>query len=458
MRNAVTGEPVTFPFERGAKFFRAVSHPVGSIRDIATALDQIALSPNSCVIRGEPARPGQERVQRRCKTGDEFFEKPRRWVLYDIDGVEIPPGMDWRVEPEAAVRYAVGLMPKAFRGVTCWWAFSAGQGFKPNLHLRLAFWLDVAVSGADLTVWLAEKIPDAGPRKSWRRVSPGDPAVYRTVQPIYVGRPVFEDGIVDPVPCRSGLLQGRRDVVSVPLPIVPRLSGIVERSPRAKGAVAGTPLREPVTDPYEAEGSGFAFHVACIGDGPGGDGFHGPMTAAVAAWIGQRGPEADGAPMIAAIAATARAAHRDPDRHSSGYVEDKISGLPALVEWVRAEERKKAALLPAFGPVCDAGRAPPTMSIDEASSVLTSAVDGAFTAMLPVIADQRARATSMTTDDQRDARDTQRFFEGAALPRIAIGAGIGLGKTEAALRAVMRAADADPALRLAYAVPTHATA
>jgi hypothetical protein len=458
MRVAATGEVVTGAYERGAMNFRPVSHAVASIRDFARVLDQVALSPGSCVIRGEPKHPELTAIRRQKIN---FEDVRRHWSLHDLDGIPLPLGLDWRAEPEAAVRYAVGLLPEPFHGATCWWAFSASQGIKPDLRLRLGFWHDVPLSADELKILLAEKVPEPGvPARSWRRVSPVDPAVYNVVQVNYIGRPVFEDGMVDPVPRRSGLLVGTREAVSVSLPILPRWSGAAERAPLAKAPArsASGVVAEVVTDPYRGDGSGFDYHVESIGDGPGGLGFYAPMTAAVASWIGQHGPDADVAPMIETVAAAARSAVRDAQVHTADYVEEKIVGLPAHVEWVRTEERRKSSLLSAVGQYCDPDRSLPTLSGAEASMALRAAVDEAFARILPAAGGRRDRAASMTPEGIETVRMAERFFDGPAMPQIAIGAGIGLGKTETTLRAVHRAVRDDRSLRVAISVPTHTTA
>jgi hypothetical protein len=43
-----------------------------------------------------------------------------------------------------------------------------------------------------------------------------DPVTLTIVQPIYIGRPIFAAGLADPIPIRSGVLEGIEDVVEVP--------------------------------------------------------------------------------------------------------------------------------------------------------------------------------------------------------------------------------------------------
>lgn len=298
------GEVVTQPYDRGAYHFRAVEHAVSSIYDLAATLDRIGACPGSCVIRGEPLYPELLSI-RRLKTL--FKNVSRRWVLLDCDGITGPPGLDWRRDPEAAVRFVVSLLPAAFHEVTCWWAFSASQGFKEGLRLRLGFWLDRPVFGDELTLWLTERRPEHGkPRKNWPPVSPVDPAVFRTVQPIYVANPILGPGVVDPVPRRSGLLVGSRDAVSVPTPIEARYSAKGTRSPADKATAAP---REVVTSPYRPDGRGYAYHLGSLGDGPGGAGFHAALLSAAGAWVAAHGPDVSTAEVQAEMAAAARAAH-----------------------------------------------------------------------------------------------------------------------------------------------------
>ncbi|MGU3358888.1 hypothetical protein ACLBWX_01000 [Methylobacterium sp. M6A4_1b] len=396
-RDPSTGKLAIEDYDAGAYSFHQATHQVASIRTMATVLDTIMLNPTACVIRGEPKYPELQVVLRR-KT--HFDDVPRRWVLLDMENIPLPPGLDWRTEPEAAIRHAISLLPRHFHGVTCWWTFTGSQGVKKgpdgadDLRVRLAFWFDRPVSNQELKTWLTEKTPEVGkPRSSWRKIHPVDPSAFRVVQPNYIGRPVCDEGVTDPVPIRSGLLVGSREVVSIPMPIVPRTSGIATPT-KASGPSKlsdEASISEPVTDPYKPDGSGFAYHVKSIGDGPGGQGFHDPMKAAVASWVGQNGPDADATAMLETIAAVARNAPRVESTHTAAYVERLILGLSTILEWVRTEERKRADIQSAVGSVCDPGRSLPTMSVAEASSALSAGVMAAFAEILPAAYERRGR-------------------------------------------------------------------
>jgi hypothetical protein len=436
-----TGEVVTQPYDRGAYHFRAVEHVVSSIYDLAPTLDRIGACPGSCVIRGEPLYPELLSVRRR-KTM--FAEVPRRWVLLDCDGIAYPPGLDWLRDPEAAVRFVVSLLPAAFDGVTCWWAFSASQGFKEGLRLRLGFWLDRPVSGDELKLWLTERVPEAGkPRKNWRRVSPVDPAVFHPVQPIYVASPILGPGVVDPVPRRSGLLVGSRDAVSVPTPIEARYSAVAAKVAKPATGKAPAVPGEVVTAPYRPEGSGYAYHLGSLGDGPGGAGFHGPLLSATGAWVTAHGPDADTAEIQAEMAAAARAAHRDPSKHTAADVDQRIAGLPAMFAWVQAKDRERRAQQLAPGRLCAAPLLLPTMSPSEASSALK-------------LVTRDAMALAFAAVERRRTYGPMHQFLEPGIPQLGIKAAAGLGKSTAVQAQIREACSADPPLRTVVAVPTHA--
>src|SRR5690606_66913 len=120
----------------------------------------------------------------------------RSWLLLDFDTVPLPEGADWIADPEGIVRYAVSYLPAEFSDVTCWWSFTSSMGLKSGLRMRLAFWLDRALTGREL--------------KSWLRDTPVDKAVFGDAQLIYVAAPIFEYPEDDPFRngLRSGLLIG----------------------------------------------------------------------------------------------------------------------------------------------------------------------------------------------------------------------------------------------------------
>ena len=99
--------------------------------------------------------------------------------------------------------------------------------------------------------------------EAWLGNIPGlDPVTFRTVQLIYVGRPIFSGGLADPIPVRSGVLEGLEDVVPVPdsLPEArrsPRKRSYVPAADELAGSSDGL-LECPELDETLAELSGEA--------------------------------------------------------------------------------------------------------------------------------------------------------------------------------------------------------
>jgi hypothetical protein len=79
--------------------------------------------------------------------------------------------------------------------------------------MRLGFWLDRPLTGAEAKAWLTGTIADC--------------AIYTANQVIYAAKPIFTGGRVDPVPKRSGILEGRAIVAlgDFSFDTMPRLEG-----------------------------------------------------------------------------------------------------------------------------------------------------------------------------------------------------------------------------------------
>jgi hypothetical protein len=257
------GRPLTKSFRRlggrtvkgtypNASEFRAYVVVVDGITSLAAVLDAVVTDGHAAVIRGAPgkfyprdgspafrllqpqeglasaktgARISQQQIRARGPAPDEerryavtwlptFEDRPRCWVIFDVDRVPVPDYMadNWVDEPEAAVEHVLNTLPAAYQTSTCWWSLSGsaaapgpnGREVAPTFKLKLAFWLSRALTGAQLKRWMAAER------------APVDPAVFSAVQLIYVTRPSFGPGLHDPVPRRSGLWQGEDDTVTIP--------------------------------------------------------------------------------------------------------------------------------------------------------------------------------------------------------------------------------------------------
>lgn len=190
-----------------AKHYRAESWPVYGFASLTRRLDALFLASTSFLIRGEPM-PGTPLA--RCRrllhpdreTGEPatFADVPRRWLLLDFDTVKAPEGLD-PMSGQAAALHLRSLLPGDFAEASFWWSYTSSAGFKPELRMRLAFWLDRPVTGAEVERWLADV--------------PVDHSLFRAVQPNYVAAPVLV-GVPDPVPQRAGIFHDADDTVTVP--------------------------------------------------------------------------------------------------------------------------------------------------------------------------------------------------------------------------------------------------
>jgi len=253
---------------------------VSNIQDLSQLLTAVEVSKDCFIIRGglNTDAPSQERV-RRMKNPDEngdiwFVERPRHWAMIDIDDLDLPNWADPVNDPERIINFLINLLPDCFHGVACHWQMSASAGVKPATEARahLWFWLDRALGQDELKRW----------RQSFGVKV--DPAVFHTVQPLYIARPVFIDN-PDPLPRRSGLLPGDRDVVAVPeidMSIPEKLHSKSRRKSGPKGIAHD--FNAPV---------GFENKLDLLGDGDGLEGFNYPITSAIASYVSEFGADFD---------------------------------------------------------------------------------------------------------------------------------------------------------------------
>lgn len=230
----------------GPRNYRVRSVPVGDIHALSEVLTRLEGAPHSCVIRGEfvgderaqgiepPERPGH---YRRLLTL--FDDVPRTWFCVDVDNYE-PLLADPVAQPEMAVgEFIQDCLPDAFQGVTCHWQLSnsaGAPGKDATLKAHVWFCADRALTSAQLRAWA---------HGLGRHV---DVALYNAVQIHYTSAPLFDDGVADPVPQRSGLLEGwMGDTVAVELPELVVVDGDAESAGRSSGDYS-------ITDPRTKEG------------------------------------------------------------------------------------------------------------------------------------------------------------------------------------------------------------
>jgi hypothetical protein len=163
------------------------------------------------------------------------------------------------------------------------------------------------------------------------------------------------------------------------------------------------------------------------------------MRAALGAWFAQHGSDADTADVIADLTRAAWQAAIKPGVERAAERESRIAELPRLAEWTRTQQREAERLQRAVGGPCAPPAVLPALPLAEAEAELSRATHLAF---------ERMVAES----------DAARAGESVGWSRLAVGAAIGLGKTEHAVRNIVRLTRERPGIRIAYAVPTHKVA
>ena len=359
----------TYP---NASEFKVVKGEVDGIASLAEALDAIVSHGRAAVIRGQPSRfyprnsspvfrllRPQEGLAA-ARTGARisnyairkhnlepdhdnrwavtwlpmFEDCPRAWVIFDVDRIPVPEHMagDWVDDPDSSVEHVLSLLPEPFRSATCWWSLSSsaavpgktGREVSGTFKLKLAFWLDRALTGAEVKRWMAAE------------KAPVDPAVFNAIQLIYVARPSFGPGLHDPVPHRSGIWQGEADIVEVPA-LLP------EPEPHcyATSAAAFAPAEglDELCDALRARLEG-ELHV------------REHLLQAARAYVRQQGPNVEQRPLVAALEGVALEYRTQGE--VAGY------GVDRLVDHVVRQERaatwmpfgrppRHARLAPHFG-------------------------------------------------------------------------------------------------------------
>ncbi len=333
-----------------ATWFSAEAVPVAGIRDIADLLRRLENRRDACAIRGEPL-PGTDLSRLRRKKeehGGVFAERPRRWMMVDIDGVvPLPPGCSVLGDPAEAARVVLDVLvahAPELEGVTAVVQFSTSAALdemaegalaasehtgrrydwskvvKPGVSAHVWLWLAAPRGEAELKRWTA-KVTAAGLKL--------DANMTQTVNVHYVAAPVFSAPLRDPLAGRrTVLIEGLQDEAELEVP---------DRAPpRGKGAEggAGTNARA---------GRGLLGHLDAIGP----EGFHLPLLRAISAFVAQNWPDPD----IDALKEELRTRiwTADPGPRSEREIADRASDrhLDGLIAWAMGQERAKRERLAA---------------------------------------------------------------------------------------------------------------
>ena len=189
------------------KNFRLTTTEIHNIHDLSTTLTVLEKRTRTCMIRGRYIGDNAADTMRRK---DVFEDQPLHTVLIEVDKYPVN-GVDPFKDPARAFdSYIANALPPAFHDVSYHWQFSNSAGHPSKLTVlkaHLWFFLKTPYTSAQLKAWavnngLTDKL---------------DISVFDTIQVHYTAAPVFEPGVVDPVPVRSGLAQGLSDTVDLAL-------------------------------------------------------------------------------------------------------------------------------------------------------------------------------------------------------------------------------------------------
>jgi hypothetical protein len=315
VRETPKRKPTSIAYDQ-LSIFNAKMVPVTSLAELAGVLDN--LNKHQAVIHGgligravgEVAKNIPRWLYPRGEDAPATIEEaPHYWTLLDVDGIPCPADLDPIAEPERAAAHVISLLPEEFHGAAHWWQLTGSAGFKPGIRMRLAFWMDRKLGGRDVKLWLA-------------KVKGLDGSIYTAHQLIYAATPIFEDGVEDPVPRRSGICDG--DVVS---------------PPEMRPALDSNSKPERWGSPQSALRS-YREWRAAIGDHPDGQGFFEPIKSAIGAWVRAK-PTEDRAWLRADLEKAIRAASRDKALHPDAYIEHRVRDLDsAIADIVKREQAK----------------------------------------------------------------------------------------------------------------------
>ncbi len=216
-----------------ARSFDMATRAVASLADLGDVLAGLLHRPDCAVVRGEPIGP-MRRVRRLLvtdrKTGElpTLRDAPRRWLAIDMESVALPPAVP-AADLAACAHLALATLPPVFAEAGCIVQASGSHGFLPDLRLRLWFWCDRPMAGAEL--------------KRWLRDTPADLCVFSAAQLIYTAAPVLA-AARDPLPVRLVSLPGAAEL---------RCPSPAALAPRQRRAAAHVPVTSKGATAYAAK-------------------------------------------------------------------------------------------------------------------------------------------------------------------------------------------------------------
>lgn len=195
------------PYDK-PKNFRLESVGVANINELSALLTRLEGNPHACLIRGRYV--GEALAKERTPVADlkrgyvlrqkiQFEDQALHTVLIEVDEFE-PITADPIADPQVSIEeYITSELPSAFHCTSYHWQLSNSAGHPTKagkLKVHVWFWLSTPRTSGEIKEWAAAVGLAA------------DSSVFDPIQIHYTAAPVFEQGVADPVPLRSGFVQG----------------------------------------------------------------------------------------------------------------------------------------------------------------------------------------------------------------------------------------------------------
>ena len=180
-----------------ARHFRLTKCPVANIHELSALLGSMVSDPHSCIIRGRYVGTSPDKDLRRKEV---YEDQPLHTMLAEIDNAVALD--DYTLNPVPALDAFISAnLPEAFHSISYFWSLSCSAGHPSKagkLKAHVWFWLETPYTTAQMSSWIKRTALDQAL----------DSSVFRIVQAHYTSAPVFEGGVIDPVPVRFGFEQG----------------------------------------------------------------------------------------------------------------------------------------------------------------------------------------------------------------------------------------------------------
>lgn len=377
-------------------WFTVIEHFFDGLDGLYKTLEVLEDKPTSFPVRGglcRPVKPDEVIAKRHHEQNPDdpkalLIEAERRWLPVDLDGVPMDDDFDL-VNVDGMIRKAIKrYLPELFHDANVICQLSAGAGTKNDgtLSCHLFFFMDKPRG----TVWL---------RKFMKAFAPAtDTSIYKYGQPLYTAAPIVING-VDPVAKRLWIIRKLNDFVTLP--------DVTFEKIEEHAIATGVGLLE--------HAKGFEAKLALMGHGDDRlCGFHTVITEAAASYVsGKLASEIDIPALIKRFQKVVAAAPKDRDPayyeiySQTSYLENQITS--GMAKFCRKPIKP---FYPEGEP--DIGAVRETLLAD----VETALLDGVTAAA--------------------DLFCPGLYFEDDRTPKVTMmQVGTGLGKTRAALKAII---------------------